>query len=501
MDRIRSSQFVVCLVLAAAAAGCDQSAPGSQFGQSGDVSEVTASLTTVPTGVLCVKLALSGAASSSLMLTVAAGASSASFSLGYVPAGNLTVTPSAFNVACSSVTSSTVPTWTGPAVTVAVVAGTPLVVPLTLEPYSATATVNFVPFVKAVGAGFVSSYALLSDGTVRAWGDNTYGQIGDGTFVQRPAPVIVSGLSGVASLAADGRGGHACAVKTNGSVSCWGYNSSGQLGNGGTTNTNVPVSVAGGYLFRQVSTGSSQTCGVTTDGAVSCWGANSYGQLGNGTKTASLTPIAPVSLALGSIEEVHSGVYFTCLRGGAEEVYCTGDNTYGQLGTGDTTSQTHWTSSSLQTQTALPAGLGVGEYHACEIVQVDGSVRCVGLNIYGQLGDGSTIVRSLAVPVIGLTGVTALTAGGGFTCALKSDSTVWCWGLNDCGQLGDQTMVDHATPAPVHGLTGVVSMAGGWEHVCAAKSDGSVWCWGDNEWGQLGDGTRASRAYPVKVLF
>ena len=199
MDKIRSTQLILGLALAVAAIGCDQ--PGSgQLGQSGDVAEVTASLTTVPSGVLCVKLALSGSVSSSLMLTVASGASSASMSLGYVPAGNLTVTPSAFNVACSWVTSSTVPTWTGPAATVTVVARTPLVVPLTLQPYSATATVNFVPFVKAVGASWSSNYALLSDGTVRAWGYNVDGELGDGTTTQRLTPVVVSGLSGVASM-------------------------------------------------------------------------------------------------------------------------------------------------------------------------------------------------------------------------------------------------------------------------------------------------------------
>ncbi len=221
MDKIRSTQLILGLALAVAAIGCDQ--PGSgQLGQSGDVAEVTASLTTVPSGVLCVKLALSGSVSSSLMLTVASGASSASMSLGYVPAGNLTVTPSAFNVACSSVTSSTVPTWTGPAATVTVVAGTPLVVPLTLQPYSATATVNFVPFVKAVGASWSSSYALLSDGTVRAWGYNVDGELGDGTTTQRLTPVVVSGLSGVASLATGGLGYYSCALRTNGSVWCWG---------------------------------------------------------------------------------------------------------------------------------------------------------------------------------------------------------------------------------------------------------------------------------------
>jgi alpha-tubulin suppressor-like RCC1 family protein len=497
MGKIRSTQLVLGLALAVAAIGCDQ--PGS--GQSADVAEVTASLTTVPSGVLCVKLVLSGATSSSLLITVASGASSASMSLGNVPAGILTVAPSAFNVACSSVTSSTVNTWTGPAVTVQVVPGTPLVVPLTLEPYSATAAVNFVPFVKAVGASNSASYALLSDGTVRAWGWNGWGELGDGTTVARWTPVAVSGLSGVAALAAGGKGGHSCALKTNGSVSCWGMNTFGQLGNGGTTDSSVPVSVSGGYLFRQVATGYFYTCGVTTSGAVSCWGSNSSGQFGNGTTNSSLTPTTPSNVLIGAAQEVLTADVFTCLRGGMEQVACAGNNNNGELGTGNYTASLYWIANSLQTKATLSAGLAVGSYHSCSIVLGDGSVRCTGNNDFGQLGDGTYIIRPSAVPVIGLTGVTALTATLYGTCALKSDGTVWCWGDNVAGQLGDRTLTQRPTAAPVYGLTGVVSIAAGDDHVCAAKFDGTAWCWGYNSSGQLGDGTGTSHSYPVKVVF
>jgi hypothetical protein len=501
MGRTRSIQLVLGLALAAAAAGCGQPATGDQLGSSEDVSEVTASLTTVPSGVLCVKLDLTGSVSKSQTFTVAAGASSASLSPGYVPAGSLSVTPSAFNVACSSVTASTSPTWVGPKVTVTVVAGAPLVVPLTLQPYSATAAVNFVPFVKAVGASGASSYALLSDGTVRAWGYNDEGELGDGTAVGRSLPVAVSGLSGVAALASGGKGLHSCAVKTNGSVWCWGDNTEGQLGNGGTTASKVPVAVAGGYLFRQVSTGYYATCGLTTTGAVTCWGNNGSGQFGNGTTTSSLTPVTPVSFYLGAIEELQSGSFHTCVRGAEQQVYCTGSNSLGQLGTGSTTSVSSWTASTLRTAGALPAGLAAGQGHSCEIVQVDGSMRCVGDNSSGELGDGTTTNRYTAVPVNGLTGVTAIVAGPYFTCAAKSDGTVWCWGMGGGGMMGDGTMLDHLTPGPVDGLTGVVSMAAGNAHLCVATSDGSAWCWGWNAYGQLGDGTTTTRARPVKVVF
>jgi hypothetical protein len=227
MDKTGSACFSrVVLVLIgfqlAAAAGCND---GTQAQVTNEVAPVHVALTVVPSGVQCVRLNLSGSVTSSLTFTLATGASSASLSLGYVPTGSLSVAPSAFNVACTSLTSTTVPSWTGATVTVTVVAGTPLAIPLTLEPYNATATVNFVPFVKAVSTGGSSSYALLSDGTVRAWGFNANGAVGDGTTVDRWTPVTVSGLSAVVALATGGgAGGHMCALKTGGSVSCWGYN-------------------------------------------------------------------------------------------------------------------------------------------------------------------------------------------------------------------------------------------------------------------------------------
>jgi alpha-tubulin suppressor-like RCC1 family protein len=464
--------------------------------------EVHVALAVVPSGVQCVRLNLSGAVASSLTFTVASGASSASLSLGYVPAGTLSLAPSAFNVACTSVTSTTVPSWTGPAATVTVVAGTPLVVPLTLEPYSVTAAVSFVPFVKSVGASRYSSYALLSDGTVRAWGSNA----GDGSNLNRLLPVAVSGLSGVASLgtSSSAQGSHACVVKTSGAVSCWGNNVDGELGNGSTTSSSVPVSVSGSNLFVQVSTGVAHTCGVTTTGGISCWGYNLDGEFGNSTTTSSLVPTTPTTLhALvgpSSADEVRCGSSFTCARNG-ELVYCTGDNSYGQLGTGNQTRATAWTGSSLATVTALPAGLLAGDSYACEIVLSGGSVRCAGDNSYGQLGDGTTTPRLSPVPVSGLSGVTALAAALISTCALKSDGTVYCWGDNTNGQLGNQTISSSLTPVQVYGLTGVVSIAGGILHYCAVKSDGTVWCWGDNTYGQLGDGTTALRAQPTKVVF
>jgi alpha-tubulin suppressor-like RCC1 family protein len=147
------------------------------------------------------------------------------------------------------------------------------------------------------------------------------------------------------------------------------------------------------------------------------------------------------------------------------------------------------------------SAITAGSDHACAI-STEQSAWCWGTNTLGQLGDGTTVDRSTAAPVIGLTsGVSAISAGHGYSCAVKTDGSLWCWGTNYDGQLGDGTETTQTTPVPVFGMSsGITGVSAGGNHTCAVKTDGSTWCWGYNVVGELGDGTaELIRLVPVSV--
>jgi alpha-tubulin suppressor-like RCC1 family protein len=172
---------------------------------------------------------------------------------------------------------------------------------------------------------------VTTGGAAYCWGDNTYGQIGDGSQTSRPSPVAVAGGFTFASLSTFVN--HTCGVTAGGRAYCWGYNINGQLGDGTMTNRSAPVAVTGNLSFVAVSGGLYHTCGVTTGGAAYCWGANSFGQLGIGAVDQALHT-APVAVGGGlTFASVSAGYYHTCGVTTGGVAYCWGDNTSGQLGT------------------------------------------------------------------------------------------------------------------------------------------------------------------------
>lgn len=353
--------------------------------------------------------------------------------------------------------------------------------------------------VKRISAGFKLTCAVTVDGGAKCWGNNHYGTIGRGTTAySQPAPAAVSSIGQpAANIAAGYR--HTCAVTASGGVKCWGGNGAGQLGNGTTSEwQHPPVDVSGlGSGVRMVTVGIAHSCAAMLNGSVQCWGWNRSGQLGDGTVVLRSAPVTVVGLE--QVQAVAAGDEHTCALTHGGGVLCWGANTYGQLGIGSTSEK--WTPVAVPGLGAGVQAIAAGMYHTCALTSAE-RVKCWGASYFGQVGDGTYENQYSPVDVIGLTeGIQAISAGDDHTCALSRAGGVQCWGANRDGQLGDGTHDSRATPSPVRWLLqGVKSIAVGRAHTCAVKDDGSMACWGLNDYGQLGNDATVTSAYPVDVV-
>jgi hypothetical protein len=358
-----------------------------------------------------------------------------------------------------------------------------------------------------------------SEGISFAWGDNEFGELGNGTFtttgtdgIATPAPV--SGLSNVVAIATGIS--HCLALKSDGTVWAWGDNTTGQLGNGtftttGTDGIATPAPVSG--LSNVVAiAGGGHSLALRSDGTVWAWGDNTTGQLGNGTFTTS----SPYGIAtpaqvggLSNVVAIAAGGAFSLALRSDGTVWVWGNNYYGELGNLTFTITAPY---GIATPTQISGlsnvvAIATGSAHILAL-KSDGTVWAWGHNGYGELGN-RTFTGSpnygIAIPrqVIGLSHVGAIAAGNGHSLALRSDGTVWAWGQNELGQLGNGTFTTTgtdgiATPAQVSSLSNAVAIAtGAWAfHSLALKSDGTVWAWGQNEFGQLGNGTFSTGVSP-----
>jgi alpha-tubulin suppressor-like RCC1 family protein len=341
--------------------------------------------------------------------------------------------------------------------------------------------------------------ALKPDATVKCWGSNEFGQMGGGTAGgKRPSPTPVEGLTDITAITAGFA--HTCALTTNRTVTCWGYNGSGQIGDGTTNNARLtPTPVPGLGNVTAITAGSDHTCAVTSDRTVKCWGANSAGQVGDGTTSPRLTP-TPV-VALTNVTAITAGSDHTCATtrySFLSTVKCWGNNEQGQLGDGTTTRRL--TPTEITGLTNVTATITSGGGHTCATT-TSGTATCWGSNYWGELGDGTTGTNRLTpTAVTGLTNTATITAGGGHTCATTTSGTTKCWGYNGHGQVGDGTTTQRPTPTAVTGLTNAATITAGTIHTCATTTSGTATCWGRNEYGQVGDGTTGTnRLTPTPV--
>src|ERR1700687_2758122 len=350
--------------------------------------------------------------------------------------------------------------------------------------------------VAAIAAGLYHTCALTTAGGVLCWGYNYSGELGNGATTNSSAPVPVTGLSSGISAVATG-GYHTCALTRDGRVLCWGYNYYGQLGDGTTNNSLTPISTGLSSPVSAIATGEVHSCALTTGGGVLCWGGNTDLQLGNGQAVGVSTPVAAVGLSSG-IVAVATGVAHSCALTSGGDVLCWGEDSDGQLGIG-----TFGTSSAVPLRTQLSsaaASISTRKDHTCALT-TSGGAMCWGYNYYGQLGIGTNSSSSVPVQVTGLaSGVASIQAGGYHSCALTTAGNVLCSGYNLYGQLGNGSTTDTSLPVSVSGLSSRVTAiaTGGW-HNCALTVAGAVQCWGHNIFGQLGNGTKTDSTTAVSV--
>lgn len=335
--------------------------------------------------------------------------------------------------------------------------------------------------------------AQVVTGNGLTWGYNQTGQIGNGSQIDRTAPAVVSGLGAVVAVAAGQS--HSLALLSDGTVRAWGDNPTGQLGDGTNTRRTTPVPVTGLTGVVAISAGASHSLAVLGDGTVRAWGWNGRGQLGDGTEENRSTPVAVPGLT--GVVAVAAGLAYSVALLNDGTVRAWGINGNGQLGDG-TTSEKRLTPAPVVNLSGAVA-IAAGDQHNLALLS-DGTVRAWGSNLNGKLGDGTQANRNLPVTVPGLGGVVAIAAGAGHSLAVLGDGTARAWGSNDHGQLGDGTTTQRLTPVSVTGLSGATDVAAGTSHSLARTSDGTVRAWGYNFAGQLGDSTTTQRLTPVVAV-
>jgi len=337
----------------------------------------------------------------------------------------------------------------------------------------------------AISSGWYHTCVLIEGGSVRCWGYNGSGQVG------RPADVstvtVATPVAGVAGATAVGAGRfHSCAIVAGGTVRCWGYNDFGQLGDGTTDPAFSPVDVVGVGDAVAVTGGEHHTCALIADGTVRCWGINTRGQLGDGT--VSEAPSGPSTvLGIEGATAIAADGATTCALLGDGTVRCWGWGEGGELGNGAAAnSSTPVEVSGLNDAVALAPGCSLS---------AGGAVRCWGGYLGGPLGNVPTEVTGIAAS-------TAISRGGQTACAVVAAGSLRCWGLNSLGQLGNGTYDNILPPVDVDvlGVTGAVAASNGIYHSCALVTGGAVRCWGANVGGELGDGTWNPSLVSVSVL-
>jgi alpha-tubulin suppressor-like RCC1 family protein len=314
--------------------------------------------------------------------------------------------------------------------------------------------------------------------------------------------VLVCALSTAGAVAADGTppiaagAYHACSA-TSGQLRCWGDNSAGELGNGTTRASVSPVTVKGlPTPILEVAASYHRTCALVSGQRVYCWGRGA--KLNSSGKPVSSSTPVKVGGIPATARGLAVGVTHACVVDAADVTWCWGVNDLGQIGDGTTKPR----SSAVKAKNPPAAKVVAADGYTCAVLR-GGGVWCWGRS-HGTAGDplnpeGLVVNSRTPRSIPGLETATDLSATGDFATALLAGGLISAWGENDHGQLGDGTVTGRSTPAVVNGLPEAVQVVATANHACALLVDGAVFCWGRGDHGQMGDGSYVARRVPGPV--
>jgi alpha-tubulin suppressor-like RCC1 family protein len=353
-----------------------------------------------------------------------------------------------------------------------------------------------IPLIPRVDPGAAHTCALTNLGKLYCWGNDYNGPLGQGTAGtgNQTSPLEVQGYTfHQTSISGD----VSCALTALGKAYCWGLNDLGQVGSGGTaTNYGLPQPVAGGLSFKQISTNSYHVCGLTAAGVAYCWGENTKGQLGTGDTINQYTP-QPVKGGL-VFKQISSGQRHTCGITVDGETNCWGENSFGALGVGDNSDRLLPTPVLGYTFVQISAG----SEHTCAITTLM-LAYCWGYNFQGQLGIGTSGVTADTNSPTQVSGSIPFSyieaAESSYTCGLTDLGAAYCWGDNAYGQLGDSSTIQREVPTAVAGSYTFKELGTSDYAVCAATITGTPYCWGKNTFYNLGNGNNVDQSSPAAV--
>jgi alpha-tubulin suppressor-like RCC1 family protein len=359
---------------------------------------------------------------------------------------------------------------------------------------SQSITVTGIP----ITSGIQTTCAITKTSEVQCWGDSNYGFEAYGDFVRGSNYITIKDLFNVVSISrADN---YSCAVKSDKTVSCWGYiltDNPKAAPEANYRELRPPHAVANLTEVVTISTAPLHTCALKSNGTVVCWGDNKFGQLGDGTVRRSYAKAVAV-IDLSDAAAISLSGFHGCALKMNGEVVCWGNNAFGQLGDGSLINRP-----SPVTVTGLSdaVAINVGATSSCAL-RTGGSVMCWGHNNRGQLGDGTTESKNRPTTVFGLVDAISVSVGLTHACALKNNAQTVCWGSNDQGQLGDDSRIQKNTAVPVIKMSDAIAVSAGRLHTCALRATGNASCWGYNKGGVLGGDVKDTTEYksvPVPV--